>query len=91
MFAVHGVGGMLGSLLIPFLAATGPLAPGLEMSVGAQFGAQLLGVVVVALYSAIVTAVILFAIKLVIPLRVSPEDEENGLDSATHGETAYHM
>lgn len=91
VFAVHGVGGMLGSLLIPFLAAAGPLAPGLGMSVGAQFGAQLLGVAVVALYSAIVTAAILFAIKLFLPLRVSPEDEENGLDSATHGETAYHM
>jgi Amt family ammonium transporter len=38
-----------------------------------------------------VTAAILFAIKLFLPLRVSPEDEENGLDSATHGETAYHM
>ena len=91
VFAVHGVGGILGSLLIPFLASAGPLAPGLEMSTGAQFGVQILGVIVVAVFSAIVTAAILFAIKLVMPLRVSAEDEENGLDTATHGETAYHM
>ena len=91
VFAVHGVGGILGSLLIPFLAAAGPLAPGLEMSTGAQFGVQLLGVAVVAVYSAIMTGAILFVIKLFIPLRVSTEDEENGLDSATHGESAYHF
>jgi ammonium transporter, Amt family len=86
VFAVHGVGGILGSLLIPFLAAVGPLAPGLEMSSGAQFDVQLL-----AVYSAIMTAAILFVIKLFIPLRVSSEDEENGLDSAIHGESAYHF
>ena len=91
VFAVHGVGGILGSLLIPFLATIGPLAPGLDMSTGAQFGVQLLGVAVVAIYSAIVTAAILFAIKLFIPLRVSTEDEETGLDSSTHGESAYHF
>jgi Amt family ammonium transporter len=47
--------------------------------------------VTVAIFSALVTAVLLFGIKLFIPLRVSAEDEETGLDSATHGESAYHM
>lgn len=91
VFAVHGVGGMLGSLLIPFLAALGPLAPGLSMSIGAQLGIQLLGVCVVAVFSAIVSVAILYGISLVIPLRVSAEEEENGLDWAIHGETAYHQ
>ena len=44
-----------------------------------------------ALLSAAVTAGLLYAIRTVIPLRVSPEDEEAGLDSATHGESAYHQ
>ena len=91
VFAVHGVGGMLGSLMIPFLASAGPLAPGIGLPIGEQFGVQLLGVVTVAIFSALVTAVLLFGIKLFIPLRVSAEDEETGLDSATHGESAYHM
>ncbi|MEZ5947392.1 MAG: ammonium transporter [Hyphomonas sp.] len=91
VFAVHGVGGMLGSLLIPFLAALGPLAPGISKPVFAQLGVQLLGVGVVAMFSAIVTAGLLYAIRTVIPLRVSREDEESGLDSATHGESAYHQ
>ena len=91
VFAVHGVGGILGSLALPFLAAFGPLAPGLSKPVFVQFGGQLLGVTVVALLSAAVTAGLLYAIRTVIPLRVSPEDEEAGLDSATHGESAYHQ
>ncbi|MCL4123902.1 UNVERIFIED_CONTAM: hypothetical protein GTU68_032411 [Idotea baltica] len=92
VFAVHGVGGILGTLLIPLLAGLGPLAPGLgDVSVGHQFGVQLLGVVVVAVFSIVVSAAILFAIKLFIPLGVDPEAEENGLDTTSHGETAYHF
>ena len=91
VFAVHGVGGILGSLMLPFLAALGPLAPGLQKPIMAQFGVQLLGVLVVSVLSAVVTAGLLYAIRLVMPLRVSPEDEEAGLDSATHGESAYHQ
>ena len=91
VFAVHGVGGMLGSLLIPFLAALGPMAPGLAKPFAEQLGAQVTGVAVVALFSAVVTAGLLYAIRAVIPLRVPAEDEESGLDSATHGESAYHQ
>jgi Amt family ammonium transporter len=91
VFAVHGVGGILGSLMLPFLASLGPLAPGLQKPIMAQFAVQLLGVFVVAVLSAVVTAGLLYAIRLVMPLRVSPEDEEAGLDSATHGESAYHQ
>ncbi len=91
VFAVHGVGGMLGSLVLPLLAGLGPMAPGLTRPLLSQFGIQLLGVGVVAAFSALVTAVILLAIGRVVPLRVSPEDEEAGLDSASHGETAYHV
>ena len=90
VFAVHGVGGILGTLLIPFLAGVGPMAPGLgETSIGAQFTVQLTGVVAVCAWSAVASAIILFLVKLVTSLRVSAEAEETGLDTATHGESAY--
>lgn len=92
VFAVHGVGGILGTLLIPFLASVGPMAPGLgETSVGAAFGAQLTGVLAVSAYSIIVTVIVLMVLKVTIGLRVSEEQEEEGLDTASHGESAYHF
>ena len=91
VFAVHGVGGILGTLAIPFLASLGPMAPGLgEVSVISQFGVQLMGVVVVAGYSALVTIVLLLGIRVFVPLRVGAEAEETGLDASSHGESAYH-
>jgi Amt family ammonium transporter len=91
VFAVHGVGGILGTLLIPFLATLGPMAPGLAegMTMTSQLGAQLTGVVAVCVWSGIASAILLFVIKLLMSLRVSQEDEESGLDTATHGESAY--
>ncbi len=91
VFAVHGVGGILGTLLIPFLATLGPMAPGLAegMTITSQLGAQLTGVVAVCVWSGIASAILLFVIKLLMSLRVSQEDEESGLDTATHGESAY--
>lgn len=90
VFAVHGVGGILGTLLIPFLAGVGPMAPGLgEATMGGQFTVQLTGVVAVCAWSAVLSAVILFLVKLVTPLRVTADEEEVGLDTASHGESAY--
>ncbi len=90
VFAVHGVGGMLGSLMIPFVAGLGPLAPGLgERSIGEVFGVQLAGVLTVALYSAAVTGLLLMVLRSFMKLRVDAEAEENGLDASSHGESAY--
>ncbi|MEC7291647.1 MAG: ammonia channel protein, partial [Pseudomonadota bacterium] len=90
VFAVHGVGGILGTLLIPFLAGLGPMAPGLgEATLVGQFSVQFTGVVAVCAWSAIASAIILFGVKLITPLRVSADAEETGLDTASHGESAY--
>lgn len=90
VFAVHGVGGILGTLLIPFLAGVGSMAPGLgDASIGGQLGVQATGVIAVCAWSAVVTTLILFLVKLITPLRVSASDEETGLDTASHGESAY--
>ena len=92
VFAVHGVGGMLGTLLIPFLATVGPMAPGIgDTSVGAQFATQLIGVVAVAGWSIVASLVLLFIVKAFVGLRVDASDEEEGLDSTSHGETAYNL
>src|SRR5690606_12315814 len=77
VFAVHGIGGMLGTLLIPVLATFGPGAPGLPegMSFATQLGAQAAGIVAVAGWSALGSFGILFVLKQAITLRVEPETE----------------
>jgi Amt family ammonium transporter len=91
VFAVHGVGGMLGSLLLaPFLApALGGAGYADGMSMGSMFGAQALSVMAVAAYSALATAIAARAVSLLLPMRVSEDDERQGLDIASHGERGW--
>jgi len=56
-----------------------------------QVFVQLVGVIATIVYSGVLTAVILFLIKAVVGLRVSEEEEIEGLDSAEHGEKAYNL
>jgi ammonium transporter, Amt family len=91
VFAVHGVGGITGSLLLavflaPSLGGTG-YAEGQTM-IG-QLVAQGIGVGVVALWSAFATAVIAVLVSLIWPMRVSEDTEREGLDLASHGERAW--
>lgn len=92
-FGVHGLGGMIGTLLTGVfctLAANPDGANGLLAGNPAQFGAQALSVVFVAVYAGVITFVIAKVIELVGgPLRVSAKDEARGLDATEHGETAY--
>jgi Amt family ammonium transporter len=91
VFAVHGVGGMLGSLLLAlFLSpAVGGAGYAEGMSLGAMVGAQALAVAAVAAWSAIATAAAALAISRVLPMRVSEDDERQGLDIASHGERGW--
>ncbi len=88
VFAVHGVGGMLGAVLTGIAATTAVNAAGVDGSLR-QVGVQALAVGVVALYSAAMTWGILKAVALLGGLRVSPAVEEEGLDAGLHGEGAY--
>ena len=98
VFGVHCVGGIIGALLTavfcsPSLGGTGVYdyvanAVG-EYSMGAQFKAQLWGVVVSLVWSALVAAVSFKIVDLVIGLRVAEEQEREGLDTSSHGERAY--
>jgi ammonium transporter, Amt family len=90
VFAVHGVGGMMGSILMPVFVLPVLGGPGFETGgLGAQFVAQLIGVGVVAVWTAIVTWLLSFAISYVLPMRVEEEAEHDGLDLSSHGERGW--
>jgi Amt family ammonium transporter len=92
VFAVHGVGGAFGALATGVFATVAVNAAGRDgLLAGAplQVVLQLAAVGVVALYSAGVTAGILFVVNLIVPIRVPHAEEEAGLDLAQHGEIAY--
>ncbi|HET9159169.1 MAG TPA: ammonium transporter, partial [Caulobacteraceae bacterium] len=91
VFAVHGVGGILGTLLVSVLATTALGGTGYPVtgSMSAQAGVQALGVVSVVVWSAIVCTVIVFVTKLVVGLRATAIQIEEGLDLTHHGERAY--
>jgi ammonium transporter, Amt family len=93
VFAVHGVGGMLGTLLTAFLAteAFGGLGIAVEGSALGQFGVQLLGVVAVGVWSVALTYGIAKVVGAMVPLRVSEVVELEGLDVNIHGERAYDL
>lgn len=93
VFAVHGVGGILGSLLVAPLAhpAVGGVGYGAVGNMGAQAMVQVVGVVTVMAWSAVATAVLLFVTKRLTGLRARDEDIEDGLDLATHGERSFSL
>jgi Amt family ammonium transporter len=88
------VGGVWGTL------ATGLFASKLINDTGADglfygnpglFLTQLAGVVTVIVYSGLVTAILLYAVKAVMGLRVTREEEEIGVDTSAHGEVGYNF
>lgn len=93
VFAVHGVGGMVGSLLLAVFMSPSLGGSGYAEGVGMinQLAAQAVGVGVVALYSAIASAVIAVVVSLAFPMRVSEDAEREGLDITSHGERAWEL
>ena len=93
VFAVHGVGGVLGSLLLALFISEGFGGTGYaeNMAFGSQFVAQLIGVGAVAIWSAVATAILALGISFVLPMRVNEDDERDGLDISSHGERAWDM
>jgi ammonium transporter, Amt family len=89
--AAHGLGGAVGALLTGVFAekAWGSPVEGLLAGNARQLGIQVVAVLVVAAYSALVSWALLRLVDLVVPLRVSKRDEGIGLDVSQHGEEAY--
>ncbi|MBU4005410.1 MAG: ammonium transporter, partial [Gammaproteobacteria bacterium] len=91
VFGVHGVGGILGAILTgvftaPSLGGTGAA----DFSIAKQVMIQAEGVGITILWSAVVAFIAFKIADMVIGLRVPEEEEREGLDITSHGETAYH-
>ena len=88
---VHGFGGLVGVLLVSFFASTslGGTVEGLNM--GKQFGIQAFAAVAAAVYTLIVSFIILKVIDKVSGLRVDEDTETDGLDVSEHGEVGYDL
>ena len=78
VFAVHGVGGIFGTIMIAVFGA-------------GSWAAQLGGLAVVGVFTIVMTVVLIYVTKAITPLRVDAETETNGLDLTVHGERAYDM
>jgi Amt family ammonium transporter len=88
---VHGVGGVVGTLLTGVFAAVWLGGSGftVQKSMGAQLGVQALGVLATIVWCGVVTWVVLKVLDVTLGLRVSEEQESEGLDLAQHGERGY--
>ncbi len=92
VFGVHGIGGIVGALGTAVVAAPalGGFGPGgAEYTIGGQFVTQLTAVVIAVVWSAVVAAISLYVVKAVMGLRVTEQQEREGLDITSHGERAY--
>ncbi len=88
VFTVHGLGGMLGLLLTAVFAASLD-GLGLETSMGAQFVTQLIGIIAVTIWCAVLSFIILKLVDKIIGLRVNADEETEGLDLVLHNERGY--
>ena len=91
VFGVHGVGGVVGTLLLAPFASTalGGRVP--DLVIGTQLKAQLIGTVGSALYSVVCSYALLMLIKATIGLRVTEQQEREGLDQSEHAEVGYEL
>lgn len=87
VFGIHGVGGTLGTLSVGLFASVG--ANGLFFGNPSQLGKQFVGVVAIIIFAAVGTYLILKIVDALVGLRVSQEEEVEGLDLSQHGETGY--
>ncbi|MFD2293798.1 ammonium transporter [Massilia sp. GCM10020059] len=100
VFGVHGVGGILGALLTAVFAAPSLGGQGIfdyvankaspDYSISGQLVTQLWAVGTTIVWSAVVSVVLYKLVDMVIGLRVPEEEEREGLDITSHGESAYH-
>jgi Amt family ammonium transporter len=96
VFPVHGVGGILGTMLVGVFASSElgifsgqGLAEG--VSIASQLNVQFIGVVVTFAYTAVATYIILKIVGMITGLRVSTEEEQQGLDITSHEEVGYNL
>ena len=90
-FGVHAIGGIIGAILTGVFADASLGGAGLAegMTIGAQVGKQVIGVAATLVYTAIATLILLKIVDVIVGLRVTDEQETEGLDIALHDERGY--
>jgi Amt family ammonium transporter len=93
VFAVHGVGGIIGSLLLAVFASETFGGAGYAEGAGiaSQLWIQMKGVAIVAAFSAVMTVIIGYMVSMVLPMRATKDGERDGLDISSHGERAWDL
>jgi len=91
VFGIHGIGGIIGAvgtgiLTAPSLGGTG----GSDFSIGGQTLIQIEAVAITIVWSAVVAFIAFKIVDMTMGLRVTEEEEREGLDLTAHGESAYH-
>ncbi|MDC7806902.1 ammonium transporter [Luteimonas sp BLCC-B24] len=89
VFGVHGIGGIVGALLTGVFSAQSLGGTEADLAIGSQVWVQLISVVFTIVWCAVVTAVVMLIVKAVTGLRVTEDEERDGLDIVSHGESAY--
>ena len=93
VFACHGIGGIIGAIAVGLFAtsAVNPVVQGLFYGNPSQLVIQAIAVMVVAAFAFAGSYILLRLVDVFSPLRVSPKEEDEGLDLSQHGEEAYHL
>jgi Amt family ammonium transporter len=93
VFPVHGVGGLVGTMLTGVFASSvfGGVGYPEKMTMGGQVLVQFWGVLTTALWSGALTWILLKVTQALVGMRVDPEDETEGLDTALHNEKGYDL
>ena len=93
VFPVHGVGGILGTLLtaIFYAGSFGGLATDESYSIVSQLGVQAIGVIATILWCGVITFVLLKVLDMIIGIRVTNDEETEGLDIVLHNESGYNI
>jgi Amt family ammonium transporter len=92
VFPVHGMGGIIGTLLAGvFVGILGGAGLAEGMTMGGQVWVQFVGVAVTFVYCGVLSWLILKLVDAVIGLRVTPDEETQGLDQVLHDETGYNL
>jgi Amt family ammonium transporter len=93
VFPVHGIGGLLGTLMTGIFVSTafGGIGYPEKVTMGEQFTTQLIGVVATAVWSGVITWILLKLVDAIAGMRVANEEETEGLDTVLHGEKGYNL
>lgn len=95
-FGIHGMGGIVGAILLTFFIRDSWMSEAAELAGGSwtiwqQLGVQVTAVLIAIVYAAVLTLILLYVVNKLMGFRSNPKEEMQGLDSAYHSEHGYGM